>query len=92
MRPKKLVEMAERGIALRRHAVATTEYPHAPDPSRGIAWFNLACTYAVAGTTDGAVEALEHAAALNKDLRACIPTEPDLDWLRQDRRGAALIG
>jgi len=84
--------MAERGIALRRHAVATAEYLHAPDLSRGMAWFSLACTYALAGTTDEAVEALEHAAVLNEDLRARIATEPDLIALRQDRRVAALIG
>jgi hypothetical protein len=57
-----------------------------------MAWYSLACTYAAAGTTDGAVEALEHAAALNHDLRARIATEPDLEALRQDRRVAVLIG
>jgi len=85
-------DMAERGIALRRDAVATAEYLHAPDPARGMAWFSLACTYAAADTTDGAVEALEHAAALNEDLRARIATEPDLETVRQDRRVTALIG
>jgi hypothetical protein len=85
-------DMPQRGITLRRHAVATAEYLHAPDPSRGMAWYSLACTYAALGTTDGAIEALVQAAALNSDLRARIATEPDLETVREDRRVAALIG
>lgn len=77
---------------MRRHAVATAEYLHAPDASRGMPWYSLASTYAAAGTTDGAVEALEHAAALNHDLRARMATEPEVDARRQDRRLAALVG
>jgi hypothetical protein len=84
--------MADRGIALRRHAVATAEYLQAPDPSRGMAWYSLACTYATTGATDGAVAALEHAAALNHDLRERIVTEPDLEALLEDTRVVALIG
>jgi hypothetical protein len=57
-----------------------------------MAWYSLASRYAAAGTTDGAVEALEHTAALSHDLRARIATEPDLDAHRQDRRLAALVG
>jgi hypothetical protein len=85
-------DMVERGVALRRNAVATAEYLRAPDAARGMVWYSLACTYAVAGTTEMAVEALEHAAALNDDLRARIATEPDLEALRQERRVAALVG
>jgi hypothetical protein len=77
---------------LRRHAVATAEYLHAPDASHGMSWYRLASRCAAAGTTDGAVEALEHAAAPNHDLRARMATEPDLDAHRQDRRLAAVVG
>lgn len=83
--------MVERGVALRMHAVATAEYLQAPDASRGMAWFSLACTYAALGTSDGAIDALEHASELNQDLRARIATEPELAALRTDYRVAALI-
>jgi hypothetical protein len=83
--------MSDRGLALRQRAVATADYLQAPDMSRGMAWFSLACTYAAAGTNEAAVEALEHAAGLNSDFRSRIATEPDLQALREDRRVAALI-
>ncbi len=84
--------MTERGVALRRDAVAFTEYLHAPAESQGMAWFSLACTYAALGTTEEAVVALERAARLNHDLRARVATEPELAAVRQDRRVVALIG
>jgi hypothetical protein len=84
--------LQERGVALRNNAVATAEYLNAPDASRGMAWYSLACTYAAIGTLDGAVEALEHAAKLNRDFRERIATDPDLQGLRTDYRVAALIG
>jgi hypothetical protein len=84
--------MTERGVALRRDAVAFTEYLHAPAESQGMAWFSLACTYATLGTTEEAVVALERAATLNDDLRARVATEPELEAVRDDRRVLALIG
>ncbi len=84
--------MAERGVALRRDAVAFAEYLHAPAESQGMVWFSLACTYAALGTTEEAVVALERAATLNHDLRARVATEPELEAVRQDRRVVALIG
>jgi hypothetical protein len=84
--------MTERGVALRRDAVAFTEYLHAPAESQGMAWFSLACTHATVGTTEEAVVALERAATLNHDLRARVATEPELEAIREDRRVVALIG
>jgi hypothetical protein len=84
--------MPERGVALRRDAVAFTEYLDAPAESQGMAWFSLACTYAALGTTDDAVVALERAATLNHDLSARVATEPELESVRADRRVLALIG
>lgn len=85
-------EMRERGVALRRHAVATAEYLGAPAEACGMVWYSLACTCAAMGMTDEGVGALERAAALNDDLRARVATDPDLETLRQDRRVAAFIG
>jgi hypothetical protein len=82
--------MAERGIALRQHAVATAEYLHAPKESCGMAWYSLACTYAALGIADEGVVALRHAAALNDDLRARAATDPDLESLRADARVAGI--
>jgi hypothetical protein len=84
--------MPERAIALRQHAVATAEYVHAPDEAQGMAWYSLACTAAAVGTTEDAVVALEHATALNHDLRSRVATEPELDALLEDPRVAAVVG
>jgi hypothetical protein len=84
--------MTERGVALRRDAVTFAEYLHAPAESQGMAWFSLACTYATLGTTEEAVLALERAATLNRDLRARVATEPELEAVREDRRVLALVG
>jgi hypothetical protein len=83
--------MTERGVALRRDAVAFAEYLHAPAESQGMAWFSLACTCAALGTTEEAVVALERAARLNHDLRARVASEPELAEVRRDRRVVALI-
>jgi hypothetical protein len=82
--------MRERGIALRQHAVATAEYLHAPKESCGMAWYSLACTYAALGMADEGAVALQHAAALNDDLRARALTDPDLESLRAAGRVAGI--
>jgi hypothetical protein len=83
--------MSERGLGLRRDAVATAEYLHAPSESQGMAWFSLACTQASLGSREEAVVALERAATLNHDLRERVATEPELEVLRDDRRVVALM-
>jgi len=83
--------MTERGVAMRRDAVASAEYLDAPAQAQGMAWFSLACTCVVLGSAEEAVGALERAATLNHDLRGRVATEPELEAVRDDRRVVALI-
>jgi hypothetical protein len=83
--------MPEHSLRLRKQAVATADYVDAPGEARGMAWYSLACTCAALGATDEAVAALEHATALNHDLRARVATDSDLEALREDGRVAALL-
>jgi hypothetical protein len=81
----------DRAVALQTQAVATADYLRAPDPARGMANYNLACTQARVNLPDEALDALTRAVRLNRDLRAKVASDADLASLRHDRRLATLL-
>lgn len=72
----------DRAAALQAQAVAVTSYLNAPDPARGMAYFNLACAQAQTMHSQDALGHLRQAIELNPDLRANASTDPDLAVLR----------
>lgn len=56
------------------------------EPFRGISLYNLACAYALTGRTEKAMKALEGSRAAGFDLAEPLPSDPDLDSLRDDPR------
>jgi hypothetical protein len=72
----------DRAVALAAHGLATATYLRAPEQSRGMAAYNLACALAKAGRLDEAAASLIETVSLNPDLRGKIMTEPDLAALR----------
>jgi tetratricopeptide (TPR) repeat protein len=60
-------------------------------PENGIAWYNLACTYAVLGMIDPAFFALQRALELGYRLTHRLRHDPDLKILRRDPRFARLL-
>ncbi len=60
-------------------------------PDKPIAWYNLACSYAVLGMTDRAFDALERALRLGYRHYHHLRRDPDLKSLRRDPRFARLL-
>jgi tetratricopeptide (TPR) repeat protein len=60
-------------------------------PEDEIAWYNLACGYAVLGMIDPAFAALQRALQLGYRSLKRLLRDPDLKWLRRDPRFARLL-
>ncbi len=60
-------------------------------PDKPIAWYNLACSYAVLGMTDRAFDALERALRFGYRYWHHLRRDPDLKSLRRDPRFARLL-
>ncbi|MFO0889116.1 MAG: hypothetical protein U0790_08240 [Isosphaeraceae bacterium] len=60
-------------------------------PDNDIAWYNLACTYAVLGMTDPAFAALQRSLELGYRLIERLRQDPDLKSLRRDPRFLRLL-
>jgi Flp pilus assembly protein TadD len=56
------------------------------DETRPISLYNLACAYALTGRTDEALKALKESREAGFNLAASLPTDSDLDSLRDDPR------
>jgi hypothetical protein len=76
----------DRAIALASRSVDTASYLDAPEQSRGMASYNLACAQARTGQFDQAADTVAAAIALNPDLRANAGSDPDLLALRASGR------
>src|SRR5580698_5754016 len=60
-------------------------------PENAIAWYNLACSYAVLGMIDPAFSALQRALELGYRFILRLRRDPDLKALRRDPRFARLL-
>ena len=60
-------------------------------PENAIAWYNLACSYAVLGMIDPAFSALQRALELGYRFISRLRRDPDLKVLRRDPRFARLL-
>jgi hypothetical protein len=80
-----------RAAGLQSHAVAVAEYLKAPDPARGMAYYNLACAQAQAGLRSQAPGTLRQAITLNADLMANVRRDADLADLRDSGQLDALL-
>lgn len=60
-------------------------------PERPIPWYNLACTYALLGMHEPALQALERALNLGYRHLAHLASDPDLASLHRDPRFARLL-
>jgi len=60
-------------------------------PTDPIIHYNLACSFAIVGKVDQAIETLEHAVALGYHDCSYLQRDPDLDGIRRDPRYKALI-
>ncbi|HUT33816.1 MAG TPA: hypothetical protein VNE39_10065 [Planctomycetota bacterium] len=60
-------------------------------PGDPIVHYNLACSYAIVGKVDQAIETLEHAVALGYHDSGYLQRDPDLDGIRRDPRYLALL-
>jgi tetratricopeptide (TPR) repeat protein len=60
-------------------------------PENAIAWYNLACTYAVLGMIEPAFSALQRSLELGYRLIYHLRRDPDLKALRRDPRFARLV-
>jgi tetratricopeptide (TPR) repeat protein len=60
-------------------------------PDRPIPWYNLACSYALLGMVERALEALERALRLGYGHIQHLRRDPDLKSLRRDPRFARLL-
>jgi hypothetical protein len=81
-----------RAAACQAQAVAMASYLDAPDPARGMAYYNLACAQARSQPSDGALGSLRQAVELNPDLRANIGRDDDLAVLRASGQLDTLLG
>jgi len=73
-----------RALQLDRRLVGLT-------PENAIAWYNLACSYAVLGMIDPAFSALQRSLELGYRLIHHLRRDPDLKSLRRDPRFAHLL-
>jgi tetratricopeptide (TPR) repeat protein len=60
-------------------------------PDDAIAWYNLACSYAVLGMIDPAFSALQRSLELGYRVRERLRQDPDLTMLRRDPRFVRLM-
>ncbi len=60
-------------------------------PDQPIAWYNLACGYAILGMTDPAFMALQRSLELGYGLFRWMRRDPDLKAIRRDDRFARLL-
>jgi tetratricopeptide (TPR) repeat protein len=60
-------------------------------PDKPIAWYNLACSYALLGMADRAFEALDRSLKLGYRYLSHLRRDPDLKLLRRDPRFARLL-
>jgi len=60
-------------------------------PDDAIAWYNLACSYAVLGMSDPAFSALQRSLELGYRFRERLRQDPDLKLLRRDPRFVRLM-
>ena len=60
-------------------------------PEDEVAWYNLACSFAVLGMTDPAFDALQRALELGYRSLRRLTRDPDLKALRRDPRFAKLL-
>jgi tetratricopeptide (TPR) repeat protein len=60
-------------------------------PDNAIAWYNLACSYAVLGMIDPAFSALQRSLELGYRFRERLRQDPDLTMLRRDPRFVRLM-
>jgi tetratricopeptide (TPR) repeat protein len=60
-------------------------------PDNAVAWYNLACSYAILGMIDPAFAALQRSLDLGYRLLARLRRDPDLKTLRRDPRFARLL-
>lgn len=61
-------------------------------PTDPIIHYNLACSYALVGRVDQAIETLEHAIGLGYHDCHYLQRDPDLEGIRRDPRFQALLG
>jgi tetratricopeptide (TPR) repeat protein len=73
-----------RALQLDRRLVGLT-------PENAIAWYNLACSYAVLGMIDPALAALQRSLELGYRFIYRLRRDPDLKTLRRDPRFARLL-
>ncbi len=60
-------------------------------PENAIDWYNLACSYALMGMADPALDALERAFVLGYSWLRWVRKDPDLKSIRRDERFARLL-
>jgi hypothetical protein len=60
-------------------------------PDNAIAWYNLACSYAVLGMVDPALAALQRSLELGYRFMSRVHKDPDLKVLRKDPRFFRLL-
>jgi tetratricopeptide (TPR) repeat protein len=60
-------------------------------PENAIAWYNLACSYAVLGMTDPAFSSLQRSLELGYRFLERLRKDPDLKILRRDPRFVRLL-
>ncbi len=85
-------EQPSRALELHERAAVLADLLAAPEPIRGLAFYNLACAQARSGTPDGAVQTLAEAIRLNPQLVTNASRDTDLEALRQEGRLGALVG
>jgi len=80
-----------RGDLVRARSLMDDLVARAPDVWQ--AHYNRACFESLAGNTDEALDALRRAAELNpEEVKRFMPTDSDLDPIRNDSRFAELVG
>ena len=91
---------AEAWMSLGRVQLSAKQYPDAAtsfteaakgEAQRSVALYNLACTYALAGERDKAVDAVGRAIAAGFRGKAALEGDPDLAAIREDGRFKELI-
>ncbi len=60
-------------------------------PDQPIAWYNLACGYAILGMTEPAYASLQRSLELGYDFFRWIRRDPDLKAIRRDERFSRLL-
>ncbi len=93
-KPSLLLEFAKLLVAAKEYKEAIASYDQALKfkPDYDSAWYNKACSYALQGNIEQAIENLEKAIHLNPDkYQEMAKTDSDFDSLREDERFLVLI-